>query len=117
MFSKLDQIVEFNDEKPLDPEEVVNLCYFNESNLAYKQTQKFTRKILNREMRHYINIITNKFRDNPVLMEYQITTSDYWLIGKNSSPRKIIVILPLTLSQSEAENEAEKIVNGYFAYL
>ena len=42
---KVDPIVEYNDEKPLDPEDTVKLFYFNHANLAIKQTHKFSRKL------------------------------------------------------------------------
>ncbi|CAI2362839.1 unnamed protein product [Moneuplotes crassus] len=117
MFEKVDPKVTVKDEQPLDSEEVIKLMYYNESNLAYKQTHRFTKKLLNKELRHYINIIVNKFKENSSMFEYQVTTSHYWVIGKNSLPRIIIVILPLSLSQAEAESEASLIVKTYFAYL
>ena len=82
MHSKLDQIVEYNEEKPLDPEENVKLLYYNQSNLAIKQTKKFTNKLLTKEVRHYINVIKNKFTENEHLLEFQVTSSSSWIIGK-----------------------------------
>lgn len=117
MEQKVDPIVEYNDEKPLDPEDTVKLIYFNSANLAIKQTHRFTRKLWTSEIRHFINLIKTKFDDNQDLLEYQVTTSSYWVVGKRSLPRIFIVILPLILSQGEAIEQAKAIYDKYFPYL
>ena len=117
MFKKIDQIVEYNDEKPLDVEDNMKLIYYNESNLAIKQTVKFTKKTLTKEIRHYINVIRDKFHTNKLLREFQLTSTNHWIIGRRSLPRMVIAILPISLSQEQAELEAENIVNSYFSFL
>jgi hypothetical protein len=117
MNSKVDPIVEFNDEKPLDAEETVKLFYYNQSNLAIKQTKKYTNKLLNNEIRHWVNIIKAKFDDNELLLDFQVTSSNYWISCKRNMPRLVFVILPVSMAQSEAEKQANEIVNQYFPYL
>lgn len=115
MHKKLDPIVEYNDENPLEEEEAARFLYFNQSNLAIKQSPKYNNKLLTNELRHFSNVIKLKFDNNPILVEYQITSSSYWLIGRNTSSRITIVVLPLSLSQAEAETEAKRM-QLYFPY-
>lgn len=117
MNSKVDPIVEFNDEKPLEAEETVKLFYYNQSNLAIKQTKKYNNKLLNNEIRHWVNIIKAKFDDNELLLDFQVTSSNYWISCKRNMPRLVFVILPVSIAQSEAEKQANEIVNQYFPYL
>jgi hypothetical protein len=117
MNSKVDPIVEYNDEKPLDAEETVRLYYFNQSNLAIKQTKKYTNKVLTNEIRHWVNVIKLKFDDNELLNDLQVTSNNYWISCKRNMPRLVFVILPLSLTQSEAEKQSNDIVNQYFPYL
>jgi hypothetical protein len=117
MNSKVDPIVEYNDEKPLDAEETVRLYYFNQSNLAIKQTKKYTNKVLTNEIRHWVNVIKLKFDDNELLNDLQVTSNNYWISCKRNMPRLVFVILPLSLTQSEAEKQSDDIVNQYFPYL
>lgn len=117
MIYKLGPIVEYNDENPLEQEEHVKFYYFNQSNLAIKMTPKFSRKLMTNEIRHLMNLIKTKFDDNPCMTEYQITSTDYWVIGKRSLPRVLIIILSPTLTQAEAENEANEISSKYFPHL
>lgn len=114
---KLDPLVEFNDENPLEQEDYVKFMYYNESNLAIKLTPKFSKKIMTSELCHLLNVIKCKFSDNPLLTQYQITSTSHWLLGVRSLPRILIIILPAKLSQGEAEDEATAIINNYFPNL
>lgn len=93
----------------------VKFFYFNEANLAIKFSPSIGTEVLNTELRHFLNIIKEKFASNPNLEEYKITTSSFWLVGVRSLSRMIVLMLPLSLSLIQMENEKRRIVNRYFS--
>ena len=112
---KIDPILEFYNDNYLLNDSKVKFFYFNKSNLAVKYSPSVTKQILNTDLRHFCNIIYEKFESNPDLKEYNVTTTRHWLMGIKSLARFLIIILPASLSLDNADREKERIVKKYFA--
>lgn len=115
MDKKVDPIVEYNDENPLEPEDKVKFFYYNKMNLAIKYTPALSKKVLTNELKHFLNIIKTKFEDNPSMVEYQLSSTSYWILGKQALSRLLVIVLPINLSQADAENRANEIREIYFS--
>jgi len=113
---KIDPIVEYNDENPVPEEDPVKFFYYNGTNLAIKFTPGLTQHILSNEIKHFLNVIKCKFDDNSKLREYQVTTTNYWLIGKRWLKKILIVVISSSINQDVAEYEADRIWDTYFSH-
>jgi hypothetical protein len=115
LVKKIDPVIEYYNENYLRSDSGVKFFYFNEANLAVKYSPSIPIGMFNTELRHFLNIIKEKFNENELLEEYKITTSAFWMIGIKSLWRMIVIMLPLSLSLESMEEEKTRIVNRYFA--
>jgi Intu longin-like domain 3 len=109
MSKRLDPIVEYNDENPIDQDDLVKFYYFNKINLAIKYTPELSKKVLTNEIRHILNIMKRRFDENSSLTEYQMTSSNNWIIGRQSMSKLLFIILSSSYTQEEAESRANYI--------
>lgn len=61
------------------------------------------------ELRHLLNIMKRRFDENSSLTEYQITSSNNWVIGRQSMSKLLFIVLSSSLTQEEAESRANYI--------
>jgi hypothetical protein len=115
LIKKIEPVIEFYNDNYVRHDSKVKFFYFNETNLAVKYSPSITTDMLTTEMRHFFNVIKEKFASNAYLEEYKITTSRYWLVGVKSLSRLVIIILPVSYEQEKVEEEKVWIINKYFS--
>jgi len=112
---KIQPVLDYYNDNYLRFDSKVKFFYFNKSNLAVKFSPSITKDMLNTDLRHFLNVINEKFATNPRLEEFKITTTKYWLVGIKSLSRLLIIMLPVSLAQDKVEEEKIRIVDRYFA--
>lgn len=115
LVKKVDPILDFYSENYLKHDSMVMFFYYNRTNLAVKYSPSIKNQILTTDLRHLLNIINEKFKENEKLTEYQITSHKYWLIGVKSLDRLLVIMLPVSLSQYNADAEKDRIIEKYFS--
>ena len=112
---KIEPVLNFYTEDYLRNNSKVKFYYFNETNLAVKYSPSVSIEILTTEMRHFFNLIKEKFDENEELKEYKVTTSDFWMVGVKSLTRLVIILIPASFSYPKMEKEKSRILKKYFS--
>lgn len=84
LVKKIDPVIEYYNENYLRNDSGVKFFYFNQANLAVKYSPSIPTGMFNTELRHFLNVIKEKFDENELLEEYKVTTSAFWMVGIKS---------------------------------
>lgn len=113
--NKIEPVVSFYNENHVRNNSRVKFFYFNSTNLAVKFSPSVSVDMLTTELRHFLNVIKEKFDNNQELKEYKMTVSDFWMIGVKSLTRLVILLIPASFSYSKMEMEKATILKKYFS--